>query len=279
MDSEERGGAAAFFGPHEVEVPSLAGLTLDGATEAADEAGFEIVVLERVRDAEVPEGRVVSQDPDDGLLLEGKTIGLVLSKGPPLEPVPGVVGMDLDKARPKIVAEGFAVGALTYEFSVEVPKDAVVATVPKNGKVELGSEIGLVISKGPRSIEVPDVIGMPSEKAASVLKEAGFTPVLLDAYSEDVPVGKVVSTTPDGGATADEMSEVRVAVSIGPEFKEFRLPDVRGMSVGDATKLLQKKGLKVRVVEAGGGGSTVAETDPLAGSMVREGDTVALFVY
>jgi beta-lactam-binding protein with PASTA domain len=56
------------------------------------------------------------------------------------------------------------------------------------------------------------------------------------------------------------------------------MPDVRGMSTGDATAQLQGMGLEVRVVQSCPGGSTVVETHPIAGTKIREGTRVALFV-
>ena len=272
-------GVSALLAPREVDVPKLSGLTLDEAGTLAEEEGLEVRVVDSVRDPEVPEGHVVSQDPADGVLLEGKAIGLIMSAGPPLEPVPKVVGLDQEKAEAKIIDAGFLVGEVTNEFSTEQPEGAVVSLVPKSGRVELGSEIGLVISKGPRSIEVPNVAGKKAENAVTVLEEAGFEPVPVDSYSDDVPAGKVVSTDPAGGGMWDDGGKITVYVSIGPEFKEFRLPDVRGMSVDAATKLLESKNLKVTVVGSGYGGDTVAETDPLPGTKVKEGDRIALFVY
>ena len=272
-------GVSALLAPREVDVPKLSGRTLDEARSLAREEGLEVRVVDSVRHPEVPEGHVVSQDPADGVLLEGKAIGLIMSAGPPLEPVPKVVGLKQDKAEAEIVDAGFVVGDVTSEFSTEQPKDAVISIVPRSGRVELGSEIGLVISKGPRSIEVPDVAGMRAEKAAGILAEAGFDPVLTDSYSDDVPEGKVVSTDPAGGGMWDDGGKITLYISIGPEFKEFRLPDVRGMSVNAATELLESKNLKVKVVDSGFGGSTVAETDPLPGTKVTEGDTIALFTY
>ena len=72
-----------------------------------------------MRDPEVPEGHVVSQDPEDGVLLEGKAIGLIMSAGPPLKPVPKLVGLEQEKAEAKILEAGLLVGEVTTEFSTE----------------------------------------------------------------------------------------------------------------------------------------------------------------
>jgi eukaryotic-like serine/threonine-protein kinase len=101
----------------------------------------------------------------------------------------------------------------------------------------------------------------------------------VDSYSDDVARGKVVSTEPAAGVTAPEGGEVEVFVSIGPEFEELTMPDVRNLPLEQAQSKLESKGLRVDVVQScGGNGSLVVETDPVAGVTVREDTVVALFV-
>jgi beta-lactam-binding protein with PASTA domain len=89
----------------------------------------------------------------------------------------------------------------------------------------------------------------------------------------------VVSTEPDSSISAPEGSEVEVFVSIGPEFKELAMPDVRNLPLGQAQATLESKGLRVDVVQScGGNGTLVVESDPVAGVTVRENEVVALFV-
>ena len=84
---------------------------------------------------------------------------------------------------------------------------------------------------------------------------------------------------PRGGASAPQGSDVKLFVSDGPEFKEIQMPDVRNMSVTEATAQLEDLKLRVRVVEScGGGGITVIDTDPVSSMTVLENQVVALFV-
>jgi serine/threonine-protein kinase len=104
-------------------------------------------------------------------------------------------------------------------------------------------------------------------------------PVRVDSYSDDVANGKVVSTEPGSKVTAPEGGEVEVFVSIGPEFEELTMPDVRNLSLEQAQSKLESKGLRVDVVQScGGNGTLVVESDPVAGRTIRENTVVALFV-
>jgi len=269
---------AELLGPQEVDVPVLTGMSRERAARVAKETGLVVEVVGRDRIRDVPKGEVISQDPASGVLLEGETISVVLSNGPPLARVPKVVGQSLEDATRALEAVLLVPGEVTHEWSVDYPEGKVLAVGAPKKRLPEGTSVDLVVSRGPRSLEVPDVGGMKSARAAAVLEDEGFVPVLVDSYSDTVEIGRVISSDPAAGGTADEASEVTVYVSIGPEFEELTMPDVRGMTVEQAKRKLVRMGLRVRVVVSCRGGTTVVETEPLAGSTVRENDRIALFV-
>ncbi|MFP5298946.1 MAG: Stk1 family PASTA domain-containing Ser/Thr kinase [Actinomycetota bacterium] len=268
---------AAIFGPKEVDVPNLVGLSEDAAAERAEEAGFEIAIVDEKRHETLEEGRIISQSPPDGLLLEGKTIRLVISLGPPLVKVPSLAGTPEQEAIEKLESLGLVVGETTEEHSVDFEAGTVISVVTSGKRLEQGSTVDLVVSKGPQNLAVPQVVEMTAAEAKKELTEAGFKVEFIDVYSDDIEEGLVVSTDPAGGLQAPEGSTVTVSVSIGPEFEMITMPDVRNMHVDDARKKLEGMGLKV-IVEQSCPGSTVVDTNPLPGTKIRENGTVALFV-
>lgn len=272
-------GAAAFLGPKELDVPALAGLTESRARAVAEEAGFEVEVTKQRRHETVAIGQVISQSPASGLLLQGETIEVVVSKGPPLVKLPNFTGKKLKKAAAWLLDNKLVLEEGTQEFSTKHAAGVVISqSVPPGQRLERGSSVDLVVSKGPRMLGVPDVTGKSRDAAIEALEAAGFAVTSVDVYSEDVKPGRVVSTSPGPGTEAPEASEVQIAISIGPEFKEFRMPDVRGMDVNAAKTKLQDKGLRVKVRESCPGSTIVNETSPIAGTKVRENDEVTLFL-
>lgn len=64
---------------------------------------------------------------------------------------------------------------LTYEFSDEVEEGRIISHTPAGGeKVKKGSEVHVVVSKGPKSIKLINVEGLPYEEAKKKLEEIGF---------------------------------------------------------------------------------------------------------
>ena len=272
------GGVRAITAPNRVDVPELTGMSKRRATAVASDLGLELEITGRFMSHSVERGGVLRQSPASGTLLEGSEIEVVLSKGPPKAVIPDVVGMNESQLRVRLKASGLTIGRTVKEFSLE-PRGTVIGQSPEDGKLRWGSAIDVKISKGPQSLEVPDVSGMKYREAAKALRKAGFVPVRVDSYSDDVANGKVVSTEPAASVTAPEGGEVEVFVSIGPEFEELTMPDVRNLSLEQAQSKLESKGLRMDVVQScGGSGSLVVDTDPVAGVTVREDTLVALFV-
>ena len=268
--------AAAFMAPKEVEVPRVTGRPLDEARSAAQEVGLEIEVLGHERDESIPEGSIISQEPLDGVLLEGRSLAVVVSKGLPLEKLPDLTGETLSKAEAKLGHLHLVVGAIKKRFSLEVPEGKVIEQSVRPGKLQWGKTVDLVVSKGPQEVSVPTVVGLKADNARGALEAAGFIVGEISVYSDDVPLGKVVYIDP-AAEVAPEGSDITMAISLGPEFKALTMPDVRGMSVDQATAELESMGLQVGVRKSCPG-STVQETDPGAGREIFENDLVTLFV-
>jgi serine/threonine-protein kinase len=272
-------GVAALLAPQEVEVPDLVGLTSDEAASEAEAAGLEVRIDQEVADVTTEAGAIVAQKPTGGVTTEGEIVAVTVSTGPPAMVVPKVKGMSLDIATVRLRSRQLVVGDVRQEFSVE-PEGTVIDQSSLKERLAWGTTVDLVVSKGPQSIGVPDVSGMPVADAKKLLLDAGFEVTVTDVYSDNIKEGRAVGTVPGGGTEAPEGSTIEIQRSMGPEFKELVMPDVRNMTLDAARAKLQNLGLRVSVQEVTDGctNGTVADTDPLPGETIRENDVVALFI-
>jgi serine/threonine-protein kinase len=164
----------------------------------------------------------------------------------------------------------------TSEAFSDLPVGAVVATDPAQGEsLPPGTEVGLVVSKGVEMLGVPDVQGATRGDAERAITQAGFTPKVTEAFSEDVAKGLVADQSPSSGR-APRASEVSLVVSRGPEL--VAVPDVAGLDREAGERALEAAGLAVRVVAIPGPGR-VRSTDPGAGAQVRKGSRVTMYVF
>lgn len=132
----------------------------------------------------------------------------------------------------------------------------------------------------PERGRVPDVVGLRSEEAQSVLVEANFTPIVEKVPSFEI-VNTVLTQTPGGGVSAVLGSAVTIKVSNG-KGDPVVVPRVVGLSESHAVRELEKEGLVaeieyVAVDDPGLDGIVVAQA-PIGNKLADLGSTVTLQV-
>lgn len=194
-------------GPQLHGVPDVTGQPVEEARTAIGEAGFEVGgEVEEFSDA--PEGTIVRQDPPGGEARQGAEIDLVVSKGPELVTVPSV-SEDPDAAEGKLENLGFEVTRVN-EFSDSIPEGQVAGTDPGPGnEVPKGSEVTLVVSKGPRTFDMPDLVGMQLDAARAEAESMGL--VVANTYAvpgSGNPSGEVQGQNPPAGTDVERGTQV-----------------------------------------------------------------------
>ncbi|GAA2095384.1 MULTISPECIES: Stk1 family PASTA domain-containing Ser/Thr kinase [Brevibacterium] len=119
----------------------------------------------------------------------------------------------------------------------EIDEGNVVSTDPAAGtQVEEGSDVTMIVSTGPDSIEVPDVEGDTESLARQTLGDAGLTAGSnIEQDSPDIPGGQVMETKPEAGTSVPKGSNVDLVLSSG----RVEVPDVTGLSEADACSRLE----------------------------------------
>ena len=219
-------------------------------------------------------GQVTAQRPGPGQeLKEGGTVFLTVSKGPVPVPVPDLAGVTRPAAIEAVTKAGLVVGSVNEKASEEAAEGVVLDWSPKGGMAPTGSAVDLVVSSGPAPRTVPDLGGRSFDAASTALSSLGLKVGRTDEYSDTVPEGQVISSNPGAGTKVERGSTVSVVVSKGQPV----VPDVKGLSVDDASSRLQAVGLKVGNVYGPSGGK-VFLTTPGSGSKAKKGSSVSLFI-
>jgi eukaryotic-like serine/threonine-protein kinase len=266
-----------------VEVPNLTGVPAQQAFETLQDMDLKVREVKETSD-EMEVGLVIRTDPPSGSDVDPKTfVDVVVSAGPEEFGVPNVIGENVDVARARIEAQGFAVGTIEYVLADEVDENLVMAQSPDGGATAApGTDVTLIVSSGPSSIEVPDVSGKSSETAILELARAGFENIETQAdFSAEVLAGFVIETNPAAGQTVPRDATIIVIVSEGPEPVD--VPDLEGMTRDQAEQALNALGLlltvspdTVEVPISSGLVGNVAEQDPTFGETVEVGSVVTV---
>ncbi|MCM3658417.1 Stk1 family PASTA domain-containing Ser/Thr kinase [Agromyces mediolanus] len=216
------------------------------------------------------------------LLLAGLAggTGWYFGAGPgSLAAIPKAAGLEPAAAEALLEDAGFQVER-GERYDPEIVEGLVSGTDPGPGaQARRGSVVTMLVSLGPRILDVPEVIGDPEADARTALGEFAVADDVVQQFNADIEAGSVIALLDGGGnalpATYPERGTITLVVSLGA------VPDVTGMSIGDAEATLSKVGLelvqgdpqfsddvKVDVVI-----SAEAQNDPM-----RPGDSVLVVV-
>ncbi len=238
-------------------------------------------------DSKIAKGQVVRTEPPAGEKIDnGGTVVLIVSKGPEQIAIPSLAGRSPQDAEKVLTGLGLTVGDSISRFSDKVESGKVIGTSPKaETLVTPGREIGLVVSKGPEPIEMPDVKGKSRDEATQILTRAG----LEVKYTDVQPgvfgpfPGQVAAQDPQPGTKLKKGDDVTISVATGifGQPQQVQVPDVNRWQVKDAERVLKEQGFKVNIQGGGNGqgnGQNVFGQNPPAGSQVPVGSEITLFV-
>jgi beta-lactam-binding protein with PASTA domain len=262
-----------------VPTPDLIAMSQSEAEQVLGKAGLTLEVREEAFSEDVPAGRILGSDPapGDGVREQG-TVGVTLSRGPERYPVPDVTGLSPAEATEAITQANLTPGASVQVFDDQITAGEVVGTDPRIGTdLRPGASVGLLISKGPKPVRVPDLKGRKANAAKRALTGDGLTPVVTEKFSESVPDGVVIGVKPEPGTVLDSGSEVELVISKGPP--PVTVPDLVDMTRGQAVKELKRLGLEPKVATRGDAVlGRVYQQEPAAGTQLPRGSRVTLTI-
>jgi len=203
-------------GPDDVTVPSLTGMTIDDATKRLEKTGFKLKQGAARPSEGAPAGSIIEQDPLGGTVARpGTTVSVVTSAGQREAVVPETRGMSRRDAERALEQAGFSVGSVTQQSS-DSARGTVLASTPAAGDKVAAGVVTLVISSGPASVTLPNVVGRSYADARSALEQIGLavSGSGLDSASTE-PAGTVVSQSPSAGRTIPSGTTVQLRLSAG----------------------------------------------------------------
>jgi len=259
--------------------PGVINLTAAEARERLGSVGLGYEEGRAVYSETVAAGSVVRTDPAGGeRVLDGSDVTVVLSRGPERYQVPALRGMTEDQARTALEEDNLEVGDVIRRFNERVDEGVVLRSDPKPlTELRPGTPVDLVVSRGPKPIEIKDFTGKDADKAQAWFEDRGLDVRVTEENHDDIKEGRVITQSPDDGELY-RGDVVTLTVSKGPVLVE--VPNLRAVGVEAATEELERLGFKVRTQESGTylGLGYVSSADPDFGSMVPKGSTVTLYL-
>jgi eukaryotic-like serine/threonine-protein kinase len=222
------------------QVPSVSEDSVGKATAVLTADGFTVKRGARVHSNAVARGLVVGTSPA-GRVPKGATITLLVSSGPFTSVVPKVQNDTLQAAQGAL--QRVHLVSTVQKVGSNAPVGTVIGTNPPAGRTWPQTKtVTILLSAGP---PLPNFVGMTID---SVRQWASQHDVNLQSHSDvnsQQPAGVVTSQQPAAGATFQPGRTVTVDVSTGPQL--VNVPDPIGMTVEQATQVLEAAGFQVKV--------------------------------
>ncbi|MEX1124175.1 MAG: Stk1 family PASTA domain-containing Ser/Thr kinase [Acidimicrobiia bacterium] len=264
-----------------IEIPTVAGLTREGAEARLLLAGFTVKFTpETSEDVEVD--LVIRTNPAGGTdAVEGSEVEVFYSTGLEEFEVPPLVGQPLEAAEEIIAQNGFILGEVVEEPNATFVEGTVIRQDPGAGVLAgAGAAINLWISSGPETHVLPELEGQTERDAVSTLQGLGLLPTVEDEFSDTVGEGLVIRTDPEAGVEVRSGDTILLVVSQGPGPVD--VPNLLGQTPDQAEAILGDLGLVINVsnstqpvVDASQDG-LVVDQFPEVGVTVFPGDVVTV---
>ncbi|ADL07794.1 Stk1 family PASTA domain-containing Ser/Thr kinase [Thermosediminibacter oceani] len=197
--------------------------------------------------------------------------------------LPNVIGYSEEEAK-RILQERNLKAEVVERIFSDAPEGQVIDQDPKGGiTVKINHPpISLTVSKGPKTVTVPRIIGATETEAINIINSNKFKVGKRSTeYSNEYPAGIVIDQNPREGLQLPEGTEINYTVSLGPEVKKINMPLLIGKDLELVEKEIEENGLVLGNVEFTPSDSkknTIIEQDPKPGAEVEEGSAVNLVV-
>ena len=152
--------------------------------------------------------------------------------------VPEVRNMTRQQAEAVLERAGLDVGDVKEEFSPKPPGTVTDQDPLPNFTVRRGDSVVLTVSKGIEVVEVPTVVGELREQAVKALQDRGLVIGTITEREQPGTPGRVLETTPAGGARVAKGSKVNLVVISG----NITVPQLFGKTYDQARNELEALG-------------------------------------
>jgi serine/threonine-protein kinase len=199
-------------GAESVTVPDVIGLTEAQATAQLQNAGLVSGTISMTPTSAVAAGQVTSQSPSAGAAaVKGASVALTIAQSPSTPVVPDVTNRTRASAESILQAAGFTV-RVVLNSNASVASGRVIDQDPTAGvNAQTGATVTIVVSTGPGTVRVPNVVGMTQAAAVNALTAAGFKSQIT-LQTGGGTVGDVVDQSPLAGRRAVAGSTVTITV-------------------------------------------------------------------
>ena len=164
--------------------------------------------------------------------------------------MPDLSGKTEKEAEQILKDHHLSLGDISRSYSDKYPENQIIKSDPNSGeRVEEGDTIDIVLSKGPKKVKMPNLVGLPKEKALSKLKDLGLKDIDVEqAYSRSVEKGLISEQNISANSeVALNDHHIKIYESLG--VRQVYVSDYENKDYSTAKKELESKGFRVQATQ------------------------------
>ncbi len=248
--TEETTEAPTTVAPY-VNMISLNGMTYEQAETALKSLGLYMRATYEAHEGGIV-GQIFDQDiPAGTSIAPGNVINVIICTDKDAMIIPyGVEGVDPSVVINILKQSGFTNIStdFSYEHSKNIPNGRVIRIDPESGATApADARIKLVVSLGPNItyLNMPELIRMTEDQAITTIESFNLTVgSITHEMSDEAPEGTVIGQEPSVGESVPEGTTVNIVISTGVRDKQ-KMPDLRGLTLDEATSVLNEYNLRL----------------------------------
>jgi serine/threonine-protein kinase len=161
--------------------------------------------------------------------------------------VPDLVGKDVVSALEMLTDLQLNTKVNGSEYNQQFPKNHVTFQDPEPGsEIKKDRDVRIIISKGARSILMPNIVSLSEQQARMIIEENGFVRGRMSrTYNNAVEKDHVIVQIPRAGSMTKRGSKVDILVSLGPLPVKYVMPDLSGHLLDQAVLMIESANLTV----------------------------------
>lgn len=164
--------------------------------------------------------------------------------------VPDLEGREIVYALEMLTDLGLNIKVPGSEFNAAIPKNHVISQDPSAGsEIKPGRDVRLVISKGARSVIVPNLVGISLPRARILLDENGLIENKLSFMHDPAyPQNDIIAQYPPTGDHRIRGDRVNLLVSAGPAPTRIPMANLVGITLNQAILAVEQYQLTVAAI-------------------------------
>jgi serine/threonine-protein kinase len=196
--------------------------------------------------------------------------------------IPDLRGKHVVYALERLTDLGLNTKVKGSSYDPNIPKHHVILQSPEPGaEIKSGRDVNLSLSRGPDSVQLPNVAGLSLQQGRVIVESNDLVVgTVTQSHHPRIPNQHLIAQYPSAGTRTPTQHAVDLLVSLGPRPQGIVVPDLDGMDLEEAARLLDRHGLSLAQVDTwhlpGRRPDTVIAQKPPSGQRLVVGASVSL---